>query len=415
MKEKDIILTELLSASIRNEKVDIESYIGRNTDWQEIFLEAGAHQVHTLIYPAIKSRSESIGLEGTVMERWKQAVMSCGFQMICDEVWIGEVLEILNSYGIKTIVLKGMVINKLYPYPELRTMGDSDILVREKDLEKASEILQGMGYVQKKDINTKHVEFHKDNFITIELHRLLADYSFIRNADTLNNDAWSNPIEITIGNTKTLALSWEMQVVHSLIHMASHISHGGIGLRQLCDLVIIIEKGQDKIDWNIVHHKSIKYGVDHFMFAIFAVCKRLFNVNIPSVLSSEININNEKVELLIEDILTGGNFGKKDLKRTSANVLVNNSGGGKDQLYGNKLVNAINIIFPSRDKMAYRYKYLYVNKNPLLLPVAWIHRIAYGITRRDFNFNHKKAIFKDDSLINMARDRNNLLEWLGLR
>ncbi|MDF2986011.1 MAG: hypothetical protein K0R50_1521, partial [Eubacterium sp.] len=406
MKEKDIILTELLSASIRYRKVNIESYRDRSMDWQEIFMEAGAHQVHTLIYPTVKGFSEEIGVESAIMDKWKQSVMSCGFQMICDEVWMGEVLQILNSYGIKTIVLKGMVINKWYPCPELRTMGDSDILVREKDLEKASELLLGMGYSQKKDINTKHVEFYKDNFITIELHRLLADYSFIRNSDALNYDAWNNPMEIDIGNTKALALSWDMQAVHLLIHMASHISHGGIGLRQLCDFVIVVEKGREKIDWNIVHNKSIKYGVDHFMYAIFAVCQTLFQVEIPSVLSSEIEIANGKVELLIEDILTGGNFGKKDLKRTSANVLVNNSGGGKDQLYKNKLVNAINIIFPSRDKMAYRYKYLYVNKNPLLLPAAWMHRIAYGIIRKDYNFKHKKAIFKDDSLINMARDRN---------
>ena len=415
MKEKDILLTEILSIALRGSKASFEKFTGINIDWQELFLEAGAHQVHTLVYPVIKELDKEIGLDSSVMERWKQSVMSCGFQMICDEIWLGEVLEILNSFGIRTIVLKGMVLNKWYPYPELRTMGDADVLVSEKDLDRATELLQGMGYRAEKDKNTKHVEFHKEKFISIELHRLLADYTFIKNSDDLNADAWNDPIEINIGNTKALALSWEMQIVHCCIHMASHISHGGIGLRQLCDLVIAVEKAGDEIDWNIVLTKSIKYGVDHFMFAIFAVCNKLFSMEIPSIIASGFDFNDKKVELLIEDILTGGNFGRKDLQRISANVLVNNSDGGENRQYRNKFLNAINVIFPSRKRMAKRYKYIYVNKSPLLLPVAWIHRIAYGIIRKDYNLKNKKAIFNDDSLISLAKDRNNLLEWLGLR
>ncbi len=415
MKGKDIILTELLCAALRKEVVSFEKYRGRNIDWQEIFKEARAHQVHTLIYPIIKEVDTEVGVDKEIMEAWKQSVISCGFQMICNELWIGEVIEILNCYEIKTIVLKGMVVSKWYPHPELRTMGDSDILVMEKDLKKATELLHGMGYSSQKDRNTKHIEFYKKSFIAIELHRLLADYDFIKNADSLNNDAWSKPMEIKLGNTKTLALSWEMQIIHCCIHMASHISYEGIGLRQLCDLVVIVEKGHKEINWNIVQDKSIKYGVDQFMSAIFTVCHKLFNLDIPAIFSNSAEANLSNIDLLIEDILDGGNFGRKDLRRVSANVLVNNTNGGEGQEYRNKLINALHLLFPSRNKMSVKYKYIYVKKSPLLLPAAWIHRIAFGIIRKDYKFEHKKAIFQDNSLIDMASDRNNLLEWLKLR
>jgi len=49
--------------------------------------------------------------------------------------------------------------------------------------------------------------------------------------------------------------------------------------------------------------------------------------------------------------------------------------------------------------MAKRYKYLYVNKNPLFLPFAWIHRIAYGLIRKDFAYQEKKAILVIKHLI----------------
>ncbi|OPX44818.1 hypothetical protein CLHUN_13720 [Ruminiclostridium hungatei] len=414
MKEKDIILTEILGAAIRNVDMDTEKYRGRHIDWMEIYMEAAAHQVHTLIYPEIKIIHRNIGMEREIMDKWTKSVMSCGFQMLCDEIWVGEVLEILNTYKIQTIILKGMAINKWYPHPELRTMGDADILVHEKDMKKAAEILQGLGYKADKDKKTKHVEFHRQQYISIELHRLLADYNFIENSDLLNIDAWSAPMELDIGNTKALALSWEMQILHFCIHMASHISHGGIGLRQLCDMVVAVEKGYDKIDWNKVVDMSIKYGISHFVNPILQVCNKLFGMILPDIPDFKTDINNDKINFLIEDILSGGNFGRRDINRIATNALTRNL-YGKGLQYNNKMLSTIRIIFPSREKMAERYKYFYINKNPLLLPVAWVHRIAFGIVRKDYSFDNKKALFKDDTLINSARDRNDLLEWLGLR
>mgnify|MGYP000856146560 CR=1 FL=1 len=415
MKEKHIILTELLSAALRNKAPNFEKYKGMTIDWQEIFNEARTHQVHSLIYPVVNEINAEVGVEKEIMEAWKQSVLTCGFQMICNQLWIGEVIEILNSFEIKTIVLKGMVVSKWYPHPELRTMGDADILVMEKDLKKTTQLLHGMGYISQKDRKTKHIEFYKKDYIAIELHRLLADCSFIKNADLLNNDAWSEPMEIELGNTKTLALSWEMQIIYCCIHMASHISNQGIGLRQLCDLVVIVEKGSDNINWNIVHDKSIKYGIDQFVSAIFTVCHRLFNLEVPFVFSDCTLSDTSNIDLLIKDILDGGNFGRRDIRRVSANVLVNNAKAGESQKYSNKLINALHLLFPSRSRMLGKYKYIYVKKSPLLLPAAWIHRIVFGIIRRDLKFEHKKAIFQDNSLIDMANKRNNLLEWLKLR
>lgn len=41
---------------------------------------------------------------------------------------------------------KGYELRELYPVPELRTMGDVDVLVRDEDLERTAEVLCGLGY-----------------------------------------------------------------------------------------------------------------------------------------------------------------------------------------------------------------------------------------------------------------------------
>lgn len=415
MKERDIILTELLSAAIRNGEFQIDEYKNKPIEWEDIYAQSMAHQVHTLIYPVIKKIDIQFGPDAKLRALWNISVMSCGIQMICDEVWIGEVIETFNTVGIKAIVLKGMAINKCYPYPELRTMGDADILINEYDIDRATEILKGKGYLPHKDLKTKHIEFLKKNSISIELHRVLTNYDFIQNINELQEEAWNKPIEINIGVTKALALSLEMQVVHLCIHMAVHITYGGIGLRQLCDLVMVVETKRELINWNIVVDMSIKYDIEHFTNGIFLVCSRLFHMEIPREICCKYEKNDEKVDKLIEDILLGGNLGKKDIQRSSANVLINNSFSTQDLEYKNIFSKAIHILFPNREMMARRNKYIYVKRTPLFLPLAWIHRIGYGLVRKDFKYEDKKAIFKDSRLNNIANERNSILEWLGLR
>ena len=96
-------------------------------------------------------------------------------------------------------------------------------------------------------------------------------------------------------------------------------------------------------------------------------------------------------------------------------MLVNNSNVAKDLEDKNKFSKAIQILFPTREMMAKRCKYLYVKKNPMLLPFAWIHRIVYGLVRKDFDYDDKKALYKDNELNKIAMERNYLLEWLGLK
>ncbi len=415
MKEKDIILTDILGAAIRNREFNFEKYKSGSINWSDIYAEASAHQVHTLIYPIIKKLDSQIGPNATLMARWNISVISCGAQMICDEVWLGEVIEALDNAKIQTMVLKGMAVNKCYPYPELRTMGDADILVHESDIDGATEILRELGYIAEKDQKTKHIEFFKKNSISIELHRLLIDYDFMRNKESFHTEIWESPVEINIGMAKAKALSWEMQVLHLCLHMAAHITYGGFGLRQLCDLVMVVEKKIEQINWDIIVGKAIYYGVEQFVFAIFTVCNNLFNMEVPSAILNMNNVSKEKVDELIEDIFLSGAFGKKDMKRSAANVLVNNSNVAKDLEDKNNFSKAVRILFPTREMMAKRCKYLYVKKNPMLLPFAWIHRIVYGLVRKDFDYDDKKALFKDNELNKIAMERNYLLEWLGLK
>jgi hypothetical protein len=409
MDQKDILIIKLLSAAIHGG--DFISGCGSDPDWRLIYREAVAHQVHTLIYPVIKNEIIEKNLIGT----WKRTTLMTGLRMAEEHEWLDRVIKVLKDSAIQTVALKGIVLNSFYPHPELRVMGDVDLLIHDTDMEKACESLKGLGYTPEKDRCGKHVVLQHAVHLTIELHRELVEYEFLTNRTQFNADVWENLNEVKLLKETVWVLSPEMQVLHLCVHMAAHIIYGGFGLRQLCDLIVFSEKKYHQIDWELVSGRSRLYGVEKFVSAIFSVCFRLFDMRIPEALRGGTCPETNYIDKLISDIFRGGVFGLKDEQRASANALLKNTDSAGQFQKGGKLIRIIDILFPGYNKISKRNKYSYVKKSCFLLPVAWIHRLIFGLRRKDFKWKSKRAVFYDDTVAEIAFQRNELLQWLGLK
>jgi hypothetical protein len=412
------ILIELLSAALTGGGFKIDDCLEKHkmgyVDWNAVYHEAVAHGVHTLIYPVVKEvePEKAPGLD--TLEKWHIEAMACGIKSCMDELRTGEVCRAFGEAGIAAILLKGMAIKNCYPDPELRTMGDVDILVHEEDMEKASEVLLLMGYKIIDSTNTRHVEFAGRNTVPIELHRLLSDYEFIKNNELFHQELWEDLLEISLGNSKANILSWDMQILHMCIHMATHLIYKGFGLRQLCDFVVVYQAKKAVIDWKGVLRKSEEYGIKQFLLAVFQVCSLLFRIDVPEALKGDDMTRCKQLDSFVKDILKGGVFGQYDMDRAAVNAVIRNT-GKKEKCYKNRVVNAFLLLFPSRAKLSQRPYYSYLKAHPYLLPLAWLQRISYGFLRRDFDFKTKKEIFLDGDLAQTARERNELLLWLNLK
>ena len=203
-------------------------------------------------------------------------------------------------------------------------MGDADLLIRETDMDNACEILKGLGYIPKKDHHSKHVVLHHSSHLKIELHRELVEYDFLKNRESFNIDVWENLNEVRLLNETVEVLSLEMQIIHICVHMAFHTIYGGFGLRQLCDLVLLTESKYQEVNWESVVKKSKFYGVEKFVSAIFVVCYKLFDMQIPAALRKGNRKDEVYVDKLISDIFMSGTFGFKNEQRVSANAILKN-------------------------------------------------------------------------------------------
>lgn len=382
----------------------------KEINWNEIIKEANAHEISALIYSSIYGVKQLNGLDDIYLEEWKRKTFLTGISQISHFNQVGKIFEIFNENKIDVIALKGLVVRKLYPKAEFRTMGDADILVHEEDLDRIKQLLINEGYELKEgaDNHGAHLAFTHKNFWPIEVHWTLVNDDYFLVDKKFEKDLWNSAIEIDIGKSKVLTLCNEDLALHLCLHMGVHIIFGGFGLRQLCDLVLLVEKEGESMDWNLFVSKAKECGAESFTLAIFKCCNKLFNMEVPveiDLISS--NINEEVVNKLTETIFYSGVFGKKDAAIALSTGFSRNKNGEEDKSPEKKYFE---MLFPKIENMSEKYDY--AKRNKILIPIAWAHHLGAGALNKNFSIGNKiKFISKG---IKISKKKRKLLEDLEL-
>ena len=148
--------------------------------------------------------------------------------------------KLLCENNIPYVFLKGCASARYYPEPLLRTMGDVDLLVNEKDIEKTVCLLDDNDYRTTDDFNGIHIEFKSKNNLTIELHRQINGIPNGKVGQKVSS-LFSNIFEkAVLVNNEYLCPSDFHHGLILLLHTASHLTNEGIGLRHLCDWAVFI-------------------------------------------------------------------------------------------------------------------------------------------------------------------------------
>ena len=411
MDKRQQILIKLLSAAIRGQQQIVLQC--EELDWNELYNEAMAHEVHTLIYPIAQSLSSQFEIRSDLMAEWNKLVLLSGMHQVQHIQQMSEVIAAFNKSNIPVIALKGLVLRDIYPNPDLRTMSDADILVHKEDITRATNLLFILGYHISSSDN-KHIHFDHESYLPIELHQSIISYERFNHIAALEDTLWENAVKKNIGSTPVLSFCPEDQLLHLCLHMASHIKSTGFGLRQLCDMVVWVEWNRELIDWDSFVEKSKTCEIDILAQALFAIGNRLFEMPIPDPLYHESLEDEPYINMLIEDILSAGVYGRKTTGRVISNLQMHFSGNEDAKTQKDRILNTLSLIFPSPKKLGQRYSY--AKKHRILIPVAWGHRMVWSVIRKDLNTNDKMDyIFTTEGTKAIREERSKLLHWLQLR
>lgn len=417
MKEHSNIFIKLLSAAIFEKTPD---FLLSLPDWDSIYEEAKAHQVHTLLFPLFEKLPAELRPASSLLEVWKYETLREAALQLLHMEQIEKVLLLLHKADIPVIALKGLVLRGYYPNPELRTMGDADILIQKEDFHKVHTVLTSLGYKKRKH-DERHTAYSLNGYPDIELHGILTDSEEMEKLNHFTFQVWDNTIPAFIGSAPALSLSPKDQVVYLMFHIIHHVLLSGVGIRQLCDLTVFAVSHAEDIIWEDIFYEMELYGYDKFTLVLLSICRELFDL---SLAENPITEEEEEFEtyrnLLTEDIINSGVYGKCTKEReASRHILLHMKNKHPSfspaeeavkppALKGSALCNLVRFFFPSPGKLSHQYRY--ARKHPILLPFAWLHRAFYNIRQLSL-----LSFFYNRESVSAYTDRIQLLTWLKLR
>lgn len=220
------------------------------------------------------------------------------------------------------------------------------------------------GYVFDHD-GPHHDVYQRKPFMNVEMHYHLTDGDPV--AEKYYKDVWTTKVHLKKGYTSIYEFSWEDYYIYMLVHLAKHIKLGGSGIRSIIDIKIFLDKKKEELNWDYVKEELKKLHLSQFEYWMRQLSEVWFGTEKTTPLYDE----------LTEFIVDSGTYGT--IKNYHASHVVE-LGGKNQNLSVGKIRSKLEIIFLPYEGM--QEQYLYLEKFPFLLPVAWIQRIFRTIVWR---------------------------------
>lgn len=332
----------------------------KNIEWEKLFKIANKHGLSNILYYGVLSLPTKYRPNEKLFRSFQENAM---YELVISCNQIEAVKEFSNRFeenGIYAVPLKGICTKQHYPYPEMRSMGDIDILYKEEQQKKIREIMKSMEY-QEPIEGRVHDTYVKRPYVNVEAHRKLVS------ADSAYSSYYENiwdKLSCREGCQYVHEMSIEDEYIYNLVHLAGHFQNGGIGIRFVMDVYIYNQ--MKNINWDYVKIELKKLGLWEFYQNISKLATIWFGI--------EETVCAEDMQLLYKlstYIISNGVFGSQ---RNSAAISVAQKG---------RMKFLIKSFFPDYRNMQTMFPWL--KKWPILLPYSWVLR---GIRSIMFRRNH---------------------------
>lgn len=359
-------------------------------DVGKAFLDAKTHGIVSMIYYG----AVNCGLDKEY-EVVKKAVRDVYMDIAVSEMQSAEIKRLTDSLEnakIDHMPLKGTRMRGLYPKPEMRRMGDADILIKEEQYDKISALMETLSY--SRGYTSDHEFAWDKQALHVELHKRLIP-SYNKDYYAYFGDGWKLA-KIKNENSCRYSMTDEDEMIYLFTHFAKHYRDAGIGVRHLVDLWV--------------------YRINHPNLDEKYICEELkklqlyeFYKNILTTLAVwfEDREGDEKTDFITEVIFTSGEYGKSEAGISSAILKDMKDGSGK---FGVKLKRIKSAVFVGYEQMKEIYPIL--KRVPLLLPIMWGRHLVRRLVEKKNPLDSVKKRLDVDT--DKAREYQKTLNYVGL-
>ena len=369
-----------------------------DTDWAAVLEEAIHQTVFSQVYAAAKDQLPA-ELRAAHAKRFFQSVTKNLNVILAHE----SVHTLLTGNGIPYVILKGCASAEFYEEPTLRSMGDVDLYVRKEDMERVRQLLLAEGYTQEVEDHQNHWAFRRDR-IDVEVHWAVTGVPTADNEVILDylKDLIETASERSVGDAHMVLPDAFHHGLVMLLHMVSHMTAGGIGLRHLLDW-LAFQNSLSEEDFLACFEAPLKrIRLWRFTQVLAAVGERYFGCT-PRAYSAE--VPEALTRSLVLDLFDAGNFGAKDANRLNESKLLRNN--ETRQIDGKTGLGHLLSFINQRARTAMPA----AKKHPILLPAAWVKVLVKR--RRDVKAGIQPKLHLKQTL-DGAKARQSVYEQLRL-
>lgn len=322
MTQEQLQLHELLRSGLWGTPADPALFQGQ-VNWKAILRLAMEQTVQVIVADGIETLPAELYPPKELMFKLMAIrVKTKQLNLQLNSVLI-KITRALTEAGLPSVLLKGQGLAHNYRLPESRMCGDIDLYVGMENFENACNTIASLSPIpQEEDLTGSEMHIHLElDGVTIEAHRKTTSSAnkkqdkFIETWTREQLDAHfsdSTLPTILFDQTPVCIPSETYNAVFILHHAVRHLVTEGIGLRQICDWAMFLDKHHDKINEAEIRSTLRKLRMESVWaeFGILAV--NHLGLDPRRLPLAPAKLTSKKTELLLHQIYAGGNFGHYD-------------------------------------------------------------------------------------------------------
>jgi len=261
-----------------------------SADWSRLLILAEEHGVLAHLAKRLHELDENLvpaKIRRTLLERHRAQVFST-LRMTAE---LFRLLELFAAKDIPALVVKGPVLAmQAYGDPTMRSYGDLDLLVRQRDIRRATESLQATGYqaavplraIDAGKIPGQYLFSKPDAKLIVELHNDFTLRYFPRRLPI--EDFFARQIRVCLDGYEAPALSVEDELVLICIHGAKHLWERLIWIADVAALVT----RQTGIDWARASASARAVRAEHLLHTGLRLAADVLHAHLPEDISAPV-------------------------------------------------------------------------------------------------------------------------------
>lgn len=256
-------------------------------EWECFLALAAEQRIRPLLYQRLNERELTAAVPEPVLQKLRAASRHTALSTMRFHAELAALAKALSGQGVSLLALKGAhLAHSVYATPGLREMNDIDVLLRQEDLPAAVDFLTRRGYVptQEVEIEVDTATMHhlprliKGGVAGFEIHWSLCRLNQSYSIDT--DELWDRAAPLEVAGAAFYGLAPEDLLLHLCLH-TSYQHEFIFGLRPSCDIAAVIERFGDRLDWEAVCERALRWRWQRGVWLALRLAGELVGAAVP--------------------------------------------------------------------------------------------------------------------------------------